>query len=150
MTRNKALLAMGLTALLAGGFGWRWERRFGGNFDRRLMADGRRSVAVSAANDELRGVGPGDRVDVLVVFDATTNNVPQKYSATILQNALVLGTRRPWKSGGNGVIYLSLNPMEAQFASLSARQGEVSIILRKPGDVEIHPVEMSTFKSLFR
>ena len=145
------MTAMLLAALIAGFFGWRFERRFGGGLDRGLLATGYRSVPVLAPDYELLDVRPGDRVDVLVVFDATTpRNTSVKYSTTILQNALVLGTARSGKLEGKGVAYLGLNPIEAQYAELAPRQGEISLILRKPGDREIHPVEMSDFRKLFR
>lgn len=150
MTKNRALLAMLLAALLAGVFGWRWERVFGGGLDRGMMLKGYRSVPILARDYELLDVRPGDRVDVLVVFDATTRSTPVKYSTTILQNSLVLGTTRSGKLDGKGVVYLMLNPIEAQYAALSPHQGELSVIVRKPGDKEIHPVEMSDFRSLFR
>ena len=150
MTKNRALLAMLLAALVAAGFGWRWERRFGGGFEPGLLQTGYRSVAVLARDYELSGIRPGDRVDVLVVFDATTRERPVKYAATILQNAMVLGTTRTGKLDDKGVAYLMLNPIEAQFAALAPRQGELSLILRKPGDREIHPLELSDFRSLFR
>jgi Flp pilus assembly protein CpaB len=150
MNRSRALLAMLLAALLAGGVGWSRARVFGKNLDRGIMANGYRSVAVLTHDYDLLDVRPGDRVDVLVVFDAAVSGAPRKFAATILQNAMVLGTTRSGKLDGKGVAYLMLNPFEAQYAALSAHQGELSVIVRKPGDKEIHPVEMADFRSLFR
>jgi hypothetical protein len=150
MTKNRILLAMLLAALLAGGLGWSWERVFGGGLDRGMLEKGYRSVPILAHDYELRDVRPGDRVDVLAVFDATTVQLPVKYAATLLQNVMVLGVARSGKLEGKGVIYLMLNPIEAQFAALGPHQGELSVILRPPSDKEIHPVEMSDFRRLFR
>jgi Flp pilus assembly protein CpaB len=150
MTRNRSLTAMLLAALIAGFFGWRFERRFGGGLDRGLLASDRRSVAVLAPDYELLDVRPGDRVDLVVVFDRNTQGKTVKYAATVLQYALVLGTARSGRLEGKGVAYLALNPMEAQFAALAPRQGEISLIVRKPGDREIHPMMTSDFRSLFR
>jgi Flp pilus assembly protein CpaB len=139
-----------LTALLAGGAGWSWQRGFAASRERKLMMDGYRSVAVQTADYELLDVRPGDRVDVLVIFDASTRGAIVKHAATLLQNVTVLGTARSHKSDGKGVAYLMLNPLEAQYAALAPRQGEIDIVLRKPGDKEIHPMEMSDFRKLFR
>ena len=150
MTRNRALLAMMVAALLAGGFGWSWERVHGGGLDRDLLAKGYRSVPMVAHDYELVDVRPGDRVDVLVVYEATVRVAPAKYASTLLQNALVLGTARSGKLDGKGVVYLMLNPIEAQYAALAPHQGEISVILRKPDDKGIHPMETVDFRRLFR
>jgi Flp pilus assembly protein CpaB len=150
ISRKKPLAALLLTGLLALVMGWTWERHRGGNFDRRLLADGYRSVAVPAHDYELLPLRPGDRVDVLVVFDAVANNVRKKYAATLLQNVKVLGTRRSGKLDEKGVAYLMLNPIEAQYAALGPSQGETSVILRKTGDAELHPFEVADFSKLFR
>ena len=150
MTRNRALLAMLLAALLAGGVGWSRQRAFGASRERGLMTPGSRSVALQTQDYELLDVHPGDRVDVIVIFDATTRAAVVKHAVTFLQNEMVLGTSRFGKPDGKGVVYLMLNPIEAQYAALAPRQGEISIVLRKPGDKEIHPVEMSDFRSFFR
>lgn len=150
MMKNHARLAMLLAALIGTGWGWRWERKFGEGLDRGLLEKGYRSVPVLAPDYELRDVRPGDRVDLLVVFDGTSRTGPVKYSTTLLQNAMVLGTARSGKNDEKGAAYLMLNPIEAQYAALAPRQGEISIILRMPGDREIHPVEMSDFRNLFR
>ncbi len=123
MTRNRALLAMLLAGLMAGGFGWHWERVHGGGLDRGLLAKGYRSVPVLAHDYELVDVRPGDRVDVLVVYEATMRVTPAKYASTLLQNAMVLGTRRSGHLDGKGVVYLMLNPIEAQYAALAPHQG---------------------------
>ncbi len=150
MRTSRALGAMLLAALLAGGAGWLRERSARRLIDRELMVDGYRAVPVVARGYELLPLRPGDRVDVLVVFDAAVRSGTRKFSATILQNAEVLGTARSGALEGKGVAYLLLNPIEAQYAALSARQGDLSIVLRKPGDLEIHPVEMADFTRLFR
>lgn len=139
-----------MTALLAGGVGWSRARVFGKNLDRGIMKNGYRSVALVAHDYDLLDVRPGDRVDVLVVFDAAVHITPQKFATTLLQNVMVLGTTRSGKLDGKGVVYLMLNPIEAQYAALAPHQGELSIIVRKPGDKEIHPIEMADFRRLFR
>lgn len=116
-------------------------------------------------------VKPGDRVDVLVTFDALmADNRKEKVTATILQNVLVLGvgqnlgqglTSKQFKekSGSDqqaaafsekGILSLALNPNEAQYLSLAMKQGDLAVILRGLGDTEMHPMEMASFRKLFR
>ncbi len=116
-------------------------------------------------------VKPGDRVDVLVTFDAMmADNRKEKVTATILQNVLVISVGTDMGMGMNAkqfqskkkkaakasafseksMISLALNPNEAQYLALAVNQGEPSVILRGLGDVEMHPMEMASFRKLFR
>ncbi|MBI5210347.1 MAG: Flp pilus assembly protein CpaB [Elusimicrobia bacterium] len=128
--------------------------------------------AVLGIDPELKAlVKPGDRVDVLVTFDATmADNKKEKVTATILQNVLVIavgmdmGVGMSAKQFGDkkgkeekaaafaekAVISLALNPNEAQYLSLATKQGDTTVILRGLGDVEMHPMEMASFRKLFR
>lgn len=49
------------------------------------------------------------------------------------------------------VLFLAVNPNEAQYLALTI-DGEYTlrIINRKKGDVEMHPMEMASFRKLFR
>ena len=98
------------------------------------------------------------------------DNRKEKVTATILQNVLVLGVGTNLGQGvssiqakakeaqvaadqafsDKGVISLSLNPNEAQYLSLSMKVGDVSIIVRGLGDVELHPMEIASFKRLIK
>ncbi|MCX5790177.1 MAG: RcpC/CpaB family pilus assembly protein [Elusimicrobia bacterium] len=114
---------------------------------------------------------PGDRVDILVTFDAKmADQSKEKVTATILQNVLVLGvganlgqglTAKQFgdKQGAEqqqaafsekGFLSLALNPNEAQYLALALKQGETTVVLRGLGDVEMHPMEMASFRKLFR
>ena len=132
---------------------------------------GYRGAVVPVDNELLKLIKPGDRIDVLVTFDALmTDNRKEKVTATILQNVLVLGV------GGNlgqgmtatqagevakkeeqtaafsekGILSVALNPNEAQYLSLAMKQGEITTILRGLGDIEMHPMEMASFRKLFK
>jgi len=132
---------------------------------------GYRGAVVPVENELLKLIKPGDRVDILVTFDALmADNRKEKVTATILQNVLVLGV------GGNlgqgmtakefsdkeskeqqtaafaekGILSCALNPNEAQYLSLAQKQGEITVILRGLGDVEMHPMEMASFRKLFK
>lgn len=114
---------------------------------------------------------PGDRVDILVTFEALmADNRKEKVTATILQNVLVLGVGQnlgqglsakqfQQKTGAEaqaaaflekGILSLALNPNEAQYLALAMKQGETTVILRGLGDIEMHPMEMASFRKLFR
>lgn len=114
---------------------------------------------------------PGDRVDILVTFDAAmADGRKEKVTATILQNVLVIAVGMDMGMGMSAkafkgkaakekkaaafseraVISLALNPNEAQYLALAQKQGETTVILRGLGDVEMHPMEMASFRKLFR
>ncbi|MEA3306449.1 MAG: Flp pilus assembly protein CpaB [Elusimicrobiota bacterium] len=133
---------------------------------------GYRGCVLPMGNEVLKLIKPGDRIDVLVTFSAKMGGSSKgsNVTATILQNVLVLGV------GGNlgqgmssnqakskaaqeseaqafsekGVLSLALNPQESQYLYLSRKQGDVSIIVRGLGDVEIHPMEIASFKRLIK
>jgi pilus assembly protein CpaB len=128
--------------------------------------------AILAIDNEMKAlIKPGDRVDVLVTFDALMNDGrKEKVTATILQNVLVIavGTNlgqgmsaKQFKDLGSkeeksaafsekATIGLALNPNEAQYLALAMKQGEPTVIMRGLGDVEMHPMEMASFRKLFR
>ncbi|HAU90716.1 MAG TPA: hypothetical protein DCW72_11065, partial [Elusimicrobia bacterium] len=45
---------------------------------------------------------------------------------------------------------LALNPNEAQYLALSMKQGELAVVVRGLGDVELHPMEIASFKRLIK
>ncbi len=116
-------------------------------------------------------IKPGDRVDVLVTFEAVmADNRKEKVTATILQNVLVIAVGTNMGQGMNAkqfkdkaaaddksaafseksVISLALNPNEAQYLALATQQGTTTVVLRGLGDVEMHPMEMASFRKLFK
>lgn len=116
-------------------------------------------------------IKPGDRVDVLVTFDAMMNDGrKEKVTATILQNVLIIAVGTNLGQGMNAkqfknqaaqedktaafsekaTVSLALNPNEAQYLALALKQGEPTVIMRGLGDVEMHPMEMASFRKLFR
>lgn len=132
---------------------------------------GYRGCVLPLENDLLRLIKPGDRVDILVSFDAVMgDNRKEKVTATILQNVLVLGVGTNLGQGLSGsqakakaaaeaadaafsekaALSLALNPNEAQYLALSAKQGQVDVIVRGLGDVELHPMEIASFKRLIK
>ena len=47
-------------------------------------------------------------------------------------------------------VSLALNPNEAQYLALAIKQGDTTVIMRGLGDAEMHPMEMASFRKLFR
>lgn len=114
-------------------------------------AKGRRSVGVPVPEDQLLGVKPDDRVDVIAVFDRISGKgARHKTAATLLQNVRVLGVTTTGDLSGTGVLTLELNPLEVQYALLGVRQADLGVAVRAPGDAEKYPMEMATFSRLYR
>jgi tetratricopeptide (TPR) repeat protein len=119
--------------------------------DAQGLFKGYRGVAVPVAGHQLAFLKKGDRVDVLVTFEAVTaEKRKEKVTATILQNVVVVDVVKAAKSDLPGVVQILLNPNEAQYAALSDAQGDIHIVRRAPGDTEMHPMEMASFRKLFR
>ena len=72
-------------------------------------------------------------------------------TATILQDIVVLNVSKPDSPDGPGVVQLMCNPNEAQYAALSLAQSKrMNVTRRAPGDTELHPMEIASFKRLFK
>ena len=116
-----------------------------------VVPNGYRGMAVSLPGDQAAFVKKGDRVDVMVTFDAKLKGQEkEKVTATILQNVLVFDVIKPAKLEDKGVIDLILNPNESQYLALGLWQGSIQISVRGPGDKEMHPMEMASFRKLFQ
>jgi hypothetical protein len=119
------------------------------------LVKGYRGTTIPVAGHQLLFLKKGDRVDVLVTFDAKMvdkdkKERKEKITASILQNVVVINVAKPAKLDESGVVELLLNPNEAQYAALSTSQGIVSITVRAPGDTELHPMEMASFRKLIK
>lgn len=114
------------------------------------IPSGYRGVALSLPWHQLAFVRKGDRVDVMLTFDAQIKAGKEKVTATILQNVVVLDVQRPEKQDGRGLLELIVNPNEAQYLALSAMQGELAVGVRAPDDTELKPMEMASLRKLFR
>ena len=114
---------------------------------------------------------PGDHVDVLVTFEAVMADTrKEQVTATILQNVQVIAVGTNLGQGMSALqakaasekenttaafsekamVALALNPNEAQYLALAVKQGITTVILRGLGDVEMHPMEMASFRRLFK
>lgn len=119
------------------------------------LVKGYRGTSVTVGGDQLLFLKKGDRVDVLVTFDAKMEDKDgkvrqEKITSTFLQNVVVINVHKPAKVSETGAVELLLNPVEAQYAALAIAQGDVSIVVRAPGDTELHPMEIASFRRLIK
>ena len=119
------------------------------------LVAGYRGAVIPLPGDQLLYVKKGDRVDVLVTFDAIMGKkgetTKEKVTATILQNIIVLNVHMPENRELPGAIELLCNPVEAQYVALSVAQaGRINIVVRAPGDTELHPMEIASFRKLIK
>ncbi len=112
---------------------------------------GYRKMSISLPGTQTVFLHAGDRTDMIVEFEAQLKDgSKQKVAATILQNVVISDVVRPKELSGVGAVEVLVNPNEAQYAALSLAQGEVHVVKRAPGDTEMHPMEMASFRKLFQ
>jgi Flp pilus assembly protein CpaB len=134
------MLAIAAVLALGAGYGFAAEL---------AVPPGYRAVVVPVEKAELAFIKPGSRLDMTVTFSALLKDDRKELvTATILQNLLVLATL---DKGGTRALVLALNPNEAQYANLSMAEGyRINFIIRNPGDRELHPMEIASFRRLIR
>lgn len=131
---------------------------------------GNRAYILEVNNQVAKMIKPGDKVDILITFDAQlkTNN-KEKMSVTILQNILVLGVGSNLGQGldkaakaknkedeensaafsDTSTLSLSLGLEAAQYLALAQEEGEITVVVRAPGDMNETSVPITSFSSLF-
>jgi len=111
---------------------------------------GYRTITLPMKGTSIAFLKKGDRVDVLVTFDAVLKDGKEKVTATILQNVLVRNVQKAPDLMATGAVELIVNPNEAQYAELGEKQGDLQILIRGDGDTDMKPMEMASFRKLFR
>jgi Flp pilus assembly protein CpaB len=114
------------------------------------VVKGYRAVAVPLSGYQLAFVKKGDRIDVLVTFEAQMKDGKEKVTATILQNIVVLDVQKPTELTATGTVNLIVNPNEAQYLALAEKQGDLNISVRAEGDTHMDAMEMASFRKLFK
>lgn len=115
------------------------------------LAPGYRGTSIALPGDQTLYLRKGDRVDVMVTFDAAMKDSKETVTATILQNVVVINVVRPEKVTGTGAVELLLNPNEAQYLALSVSQAKkINIAVRAPGDTALVEMEMASFRRLIK
>ena len=113
------------------------------------LSPGYRSTAITVSAAEAKIVHPRDRIDILVTRPANKAELGGPRTAeTILQNVLVY--RVGALTNETGVVYVGLNPYEAQFAVLEDIAERFHITVRPRGDTEVRPMEKVEARKLFR
>ena len=117
-----------------------------------FIVPGYRGVSLPVSGHQTLFLQSGDRIDMLVTFEALLGSGSKEtVTATMLQNVIVLRVTRPDTAGGGGVVQLLCNPNEAQYAALSLAQGKtINLIRRAPGDFEMRPMEIASFRKLIK
>jgi Flp pilus assembly protein CpaB len=131
---------------------------------------GNRAYILEVNNQVAKMIKPGDKVDILITFDAQLKtNSKEKMSVTILQNVLVLGVGSNLGQGldkaakaknkedeqnsaafsDTSALSLSLNLEAAQYLALAQEEGEITVVIRAPGDISETSVPITSFSSLF-
>ena len=116
-------------------------------------------------------IKPDDNVDILLTFEAVMKSGSrQKVTVTLLQNVKVLGVGADLGPGfdaksanamkdkdedaaaysDSSALSLALSPRDAQYLALAQAEGDISVILRTPGDVTNYLMEIATFEKLFQ
>lgn len=112
---------------------------------------GYRGIALPVPSWQAQFISPGNRIDVIATLAKDHPGRPKEdFARTVLQNALVLDVRKPLRDGEPSAIELALNPKEAQHLALAISEGGISVALRSDEDAEMHPMDMTSCKKLFR
>jgi pilus assembly protein CpaB len=112
-----------------------------------LLPDGKRAAAVSI--NEVSGVAgfirPNDSVDVFITRQVASGDREVQLTDVLLQNIRVIATDQDSKSAdGKPAVAktatLEVNPLEAQKLALAQQVGQLSLVLRKPGEDQNNPM----------
>lgn len=116
-----------------------------------LLPAGKRAVSVKI--NDVSGVAgfiqPSDSVDVLITRQITGRDRTQQVTDVLLQNTRVIamGSRAKNDSAGKPApaktATLEVTPLEAQKLALGQQVGDLSLVLRKPGEQD-DPLAIST------
>ena len=100
------------------------------------------ALSVPIASDKAVFVRPGDRIDILATIDASdpVGSKKHRMTLTLLQNILVLDSRKSESQPGQNILFLAMNYSEVQYAALAWDTAEIQVLSRNGSDAEIHPM----------
>lgn len=117
---------------------------------------GRRAISIPVNNiTALHGlINTGDRVDVLVTFNARGEQKAPGTS-TIIQNVPVLAVNGNLEGGAGSkqelqTVTIMVDPIGAQQIALAIQHGSIQLALRSPDDQDVVPVRTSKLEDLVR
>lgn len=129
-----------------------------------------RGFVITVDSNVASMIKPDDKVDILLTFEAVMKNgARQRVTATLLQAITVLGVGSNLGQGldaksaaslrnqeedasaytDTSALSLAVSPKDAQYLALAKEEGVLTVVLRSPGDVQQHVMEVSTFDRLF-
>jgi pilus assembly protein CpaB len=112
-----------------------------------LLPDGKRAAAVSinAVSGVAGFIRPNDSVDVLITRQVVGADREIQLTDVLLQNIRVIATDQDAKSAdGKPAVAktatLEVTPLESQKLALAQEIGQLSLVLRKPGEEQNNPM----------
>ena len=121
-----------------------------------LLSDGKRAASVRI--NDVSGVSgfimPNDAVDVLVTRQIAGNDREQQVTDVLLQNVRVIAIDQQAKNGDGSpkaspkTATLEVTPLDAQKLALAQQVGDLSLVLRKPGEDNNPVVETVSLNDL--
>jgi len=132
---------------------------------------GNRAYILPINNQIAKMIKPGDKVDVIIIFDANLKtNTKEKMAVTILQDVLVLGVGSNFGQGldnaakkqnkedeqnsaafsDTSVLTLALGLIESQYLSVAQEEGEINVVVRSRGDSTRGTVSPSRLSDIFK
>ncbi|MBO7238118.1 MAG: hypothetical protein J6U96_02355 [Elusimicrobiaceae bacterium] len=130
-----------------------------------------RGFVMTVDNNVASMIKPDDKVDILLTFEAMMKSgARQRVTVTLLQAITVLGVGANLGQGldakaaaalrnqeedsaaytDSTALSLALSPRDAQYLALAREEGNLSVVLRSPGDVNMYQMEIATFEKLFQ
>ena len=115
------------------------------------LPEGYLAMSMTLDADQLMFVKPDDRLDILATMDRPGKGKDrEKITATLLKRVKVLDVRKSESGAAKSVVLVALNPNEGQYLALAIEIGSVRVLLRRQGDLEEHPMELASFRNIFR
>ena len=130
-----------------------------------------RGFVITVDNNVAGMIKPDDNVDILLTFEAMMKNgARQRVTVTLLQTVKVLGVGSNLGQGmdaktaaamknqeeeaaaysDSSTLSLALSPQAAQYLALARAEGDLSVVLRSPGDMSTDRMDIATFEKLFQ
>ena len=130
-----------------------------------------RGFVMTVDNNVASMIKPDDNVDILLTFEAMMKNgARERVTITLLQTIKVLGVGSNLGQGmdaktaaalknqeedaaaytDTSALSLALSPRDAQYLALAKEEGNLSVVLRSPGDMNMYQMEIATFGKLFQ
>ncbi len=130
-----------------------------------------RGYVLTVDNNLASMIKPNDNVDILITFEAMMKNgARERVTMTLLQTIKVLGVGSNLGQGLDAksaaalknkeeedsaytdvsALSLALSPRDVQYLALAQKEGDLSVVLRGPGDMNMYQMEIATFSKLFK